>query len=127
MCLNTVDKVKNFPKSQIGYKIYYKDGYKYQCENYFFPLSLYLGETYKDNNRKWIHSDKRTRYKNFKKYYPGFHIYSSLRAAKSQKCSVTHIVKVKYDNVVATGKQYGKKVIVARKITLLKEIIDASI
>lgn len=59
-------------------------------------------------------------------YESGFHVYTGLKSAQEMyargnkigKC----IVKVKFNDVVATGLQHGKRVVVARRIKIIEEV-----
>ena len=119
MCLDKVDKKLKIPENKIGYKVmlHYKGGI-------FRPLfyvgrNMDIGKIYNDRKRKPIFIDDTN-------YPTGYHIYRNLCEAKRTRIGYEYetVVKVKFDNVVASGTEHGNSVIVARRMTLLEIIED---
>lgn len=118
MCLDTVDsevkKTKGF-----GWKVFKKYYFKeelyprYKDLPYYKPylVSVWVSET---RLKRQIDST-------YGGYYPtGFHIFDTHGSARAwERIARGTIRKVEYDNVVATGCQNNKDVIVARKMKIL--------
>jgi len=120
MCLTTQCRITR--KEGIGYKVMYdcilaKPGY------YTSDMFGWRCGTVKKN--KWvtdpweglIESECGNYYKS------GFHVFNCLTAAEWWRLDAeTHIVKVKYRDVVAQGRQNGYSVSVARQIRILGRV-----
>lgn len=125
MCLDAV-RNKPFPeeKEQIGWKAFKQvrnpRTWKPRYGMYRFAVRsvlgiLRLGETYVSKDNIEIGSGW---YQNGKPYPVGFHIY--LNKPRNLKGDLV-LVKVHFTNVVARGDQNGRKMVVAKEITLLEE------
>ena len=117
MCL---DYQKQFDTSGIGYKVYFKKEGSYQSEFYRYgeySEKVYkIGDTYQSSNTL-ICSDFN--------YESGFHIFENLEDALSWSKldqGRTVVVKVCYHTVITTGWESSRPVVVAKQITLIKEI-----
>ena len=121
MCLETIDKKTKFAKRRIGYKVMRQN-----------PNGSFSGLHYGGNH--WIGSPCRDRYKRqiqggtwgerFPYPYPsGFHIYPHQADADTQRFNSgksIKVVKVKFSEVTASGKQWGVSVVVAKQMTILE-------
>jgi len=117
MCLDIKDsKIDLVYNKKYGYKIFQKSNTGSIVGQYF--LRYYkIGE--------WNKAPK-IKLKDYMRnlYEGGFHILHSLEDAKKWKKCYNHlyIFKIEFRNVVATGKQRGLKIIVAREMKILKEV-----
>lgn len=111
MCLTTVDKKTKYTKRVIGYKTMqmHSDGTLSAC---FFGGRRTIGKTYTDRKRKPIQSDSGD------EYPTGYHIYLDERDASGNRPIAK--VKVRFSEVVASGRQAYIRVVVARRMTILE-------
>lgn len=119
MCLSTVDEKLKYRRRRIGYKLMLQDLEGGLRGRYYSSAVMEIGKTYTDRKRNLIH-DSLGRAPDYK---PGYHIYldkdvATKIARNSMEC--LSIVKVRFGNVVATGKQTRDTIIVARRMTILK-------
>lgn len=103
MCLDTIDKTITV-ESGTGYKRFGRDDYNHlraEFRSTRFPIGKWL----EDKKKKPISGPAGMQYPT------GFHIYL---ARPGPLTGITR--KVLFDNVVAQGKQDGKRVVVAKRI-----------
>ena len=120
MCLDVKNRVVK--KVRVGYKVMYPtfDGL-YQGQYYHAPgCSKYdVGCEYSSSEGKILYGQNWETFRSL--YYPaGFHVYTKLPRTGSY--SFGRVVKVKVREIVASGTQQGKQVVVARKMTILGEV-----
>lgn len=109
MCL---DKLKKFKTTGIGYKVVRKIGKKYcsvvfGCEKKAFYTKKWNKDTSKGKIKMWV------------EYRKGYHIFTTLKSAQRFWGKAFPVKKVEYRKVVATGKQTGKYVVVAREFRFI--------
>ena len=142
MCLDIVDTetkgdVKYAYKVFIDaeYMRYYPAFYKGAIWRFLGDISLELGwYLYKRFVRpyeieKWYTSTKRVIQADSGTLYPsGFHCYTSKHDAIFGNPFTAHLptLKIAIDDIVASGKQNGRSVIVARKMKLIEECHPSS-
>jgi hypothetical protein len=110
MCLH---KLEDFEvKSEFGWKCFDKDdrGLTGPWTGFVFPVNKWLDAGKRSGLLYTSHSGA--------PYKSGFHIYTSRDAARHSAWSGT-IRKVKFKRVLATGREYSTKVIVAQEILVL--------
>lgn len=116
MCLSKVDKVTKHKRRRIGYKVMHlkQDGTLHseyrQCS-----LARKVGKLYTDRSRGSLFASLDSGYPK------GYHIYLNKQDAVSAKLyAFLRVVKIQFSNVVASGMQMHKPVVVARKMTILE-------
>lgn len=124
MCLDITyaNPKKKYPKGKtyIGYKIF-----SLNINNALCNVSEHAMHTIfktknwiTDINKFMLYTDETS-----EKYMTGFHLYTNKYNAKATSIVwIDQVWKVEFRDVVAVGKQLGRKVIVARKIKLIKKI-----
>lgn len=113
MCLQVLDKEIKY-KPGIGYKVFRRDDagiIKTAVQGFIMEVGVEYKEP-KPERAIW-NSDG-----NFG-YPSGFHIFPDLEDARWYCCTNEVIFAVKYDNVVATGRDGPRPCIVAQTITVL--------
>ena len=127
MCLDITyaNPKKKYPKGKtyIGYKIF-SQNINNTLSNVSANAIYTIFKTNKwipDINKYILYTDETS-----EKYMTGFHLYASKQAAneyaKLLYFALDEVWKVEFRDVVAVGKQNGRKVIVARKIKLIERI-----
>lgn len=121
MCLN-ITLNKKFPKSGVGYKIFSPtmQSQIYNSDH----INYEIGKTYNDLHDEILSTSECCDYST---YRTGYHIFKSKDKLKSWTRNYDIIVKVRYSNITAMGKQCGDKdklinTVVARTMTLLEEV-----
>lgn len=132
MCLSKVDRVYDPPSPKSGF------GYKVVERNFGFAARLFRWKYKADIQNVSFHRNKWNRDR--KKgnivavdaitYRKGFHIFKTLSSAMEWRSPLEIIVKVEYCDIVAEGKQMvcccrknsWRKVVVARKFRIIKEV-----
>ncbi len=110
MCLDTLE---DFPVKDCGWKVFIRcrDKLGGPFRNYVFPVNKWLDANNGKGNTVLSTNDED------KKYKAGFHIYASREAARESGYNV--VKRVKFKEVIATGRQNGHKVIVAKKVLVM--------
>jgi len=116
MCLGTVDEKTR--KVSKGYKVYRKVGR-------LFSSISYPEYSRRLRKNRWIEDSQNTKIVGWQVLYQcGFHIFTNKKQAK-RLCGLGKViceVKVDPKSIVASGKQLGANIIVARRIKIVREI-----
>ena len=116
MCLWAVDKKTKFQKRRIGYKVM-RVGEDGSLTGLHYGGSKKVGESYVDTSSEILPSMEAI------SYLSGYHILlnkSDALRKQRQMPSFSRVVRVRFSDVVASGKEWGETVVVARQMTILE-------
>ena len=121
MCLETVDK-KTRKNVTYGYKVFE------ETSKGLLPYIRTYSRTKPYPINKWIRdrnpASRKINYSSGRSYSAGFHVFTSLRSAKRERAFEGFpycVRKVLVKNIVASGKQYGDNICIAREMLITDE------